>query len=95
MPPTLDAFCVTLPLPFFSFSFPLFFSSSSHSHLLSLCAVTSEQSHVARQDPESLLHMEKESLKGGWGGGGLYKRFITTVSNPLLHCQGDVIKHTL
>lgn len=34
--------------------------------------------------------------KGGMeGGGGIHKRFITNVSNPLLHCQGDVIKHTL
>lgn len=86
MPPALDAFCVTLPLLFSPFFF-------LHSYLLSLCAMTSEQSHVARQDPESLLHVEKERLCGA--GGCLYKRFITTVSNPLLHCQGDVIKRTL
>ena len=41
--------------------------------------------------PRKPVHMEK---KDG-GGGSLHKRFITNVSNPLLHCQGDVIKHTL
>lgn len=55
--------------------------------------MTSEQTHVhvVRQDPEKPERMEK---KDG-GGKSLYKRFITNVSNPLLHCQGDVIKHTL
>ena len=87
-------FCVTLPLPFSFFLFlSFFFFLVSTIPSPNLAAMTSEQTHVhvVRQDPESLCTWKRKM----GGGGSLHKRFITNVSNPLLHCQGDVIKHTL
>lgn len=80
--------------PFLPSSFFLgFLCSSTHRH--SSPAMTSEQTcvHVACQDPERALAHGRRSER--WRGKKSHKRFITIVSNPLLHCQGDVIKHTL
>lgn len=83
-------FRVTIPLPLLSF----FFFWSTHCYLLSqYCCddIRTDTCACGAPEPRKPVHMEE---KDG-GGGGLHKRFITNVSNPLLHCQGDVIKHTL
>ena len=91
-------FCVTLPLPF---SLLFFFWGgwggwvvSTHCSLLSQSCcddIRADTCACGAPEPRKPEHMEKKD----WWRGGLHKRFITNVSNPLLHCQGDVIKHTL
>ena len=87
-------FCVTLPLPF---SFFLFLSFFFFWWVLSPLPILPRW-HPNRHMCMWCARTQKACAHGKerWGGGGsLHKRFITNVSNPLLHCQGDVIKHTL
>lgn len=90
MPHSDDPVSLSPLFPFLSF---LFFWLSTHCYLLSpSCCddIRTDTCACGAPGPRKPVHMEKKD-----GGKSLHKRFITNVSNPLLHCQGDVIKHTL
>lgn len=88
-------FCVTIPLPL-SFLFFLGGGWGGEHPLLSPLPILLRW-HPNRHMCMWCARTQKACAHGKerWGGKSLHKRFITNVSNPLLHCQGDVIKHTL